>query len=201
MKSFQKIITNTCMVLVGCSLSYANNSEYAFVYPEETKYHSCEDTSHLFSSKSNQRYQIQTNSAEIKDTVTGLIWQRCSIGQVWDNQQQLCVGKPTVLSWQQALIQTKNLGNGYRLPTINELHSLIDKSCSPALNKRFFPYPARSLAYWSSTPVAQPRILNNTTITSAYVINFNNAQLQEQDVVLNSMSRGIVRAVRQDVQN
>lgn len=111
----------------------------------------------IISSAPNNRYEIVASSAgsEILDKQTKLIWQRCSIGQTWDGQT--CIGTPTKLTWDQALIKANALKNGYRLPNIKELQSLVEESChEPAINEKIFPNTNSSratAAYWTSSPV------------------------------------------------
>ncbi len=59
----------------------------------------------------------------ILDTVTGLEWQRCSVGQTWDASQQRCKGNANSYRRSDALIQATP--DGFRLPTISELRSLV----------------------------------------------------------------------------
>lgn len=93
--------------------------------------------------------RYQDMGAEVKDKVTGLIWQRCSVGQTWDGST--CTGTATKHTWQQALTVAKNLGNGYRLPNIKELQSLVERQCySPSINSKTFPNTPSS-NYWSSS--------------------------------------------------
>lgn len=95
--------------------------------------------------------RYQDMGAEVKDTVTGLIWQRCSVGQMWNGST--CTGTATTHTWQQALTVAKNLGNGYRLPNIKELHSLVEVKCfEPAINTKQFPNTPTNKWYWSSSP-------------------------------------------------
>jgi hypothetical protein len=68
------------------------------------------------------RYLV--NSCEvIKDTVTGLEWQRCSVGQTWNATTQHCDGSTTSFTWYGAKDLTA--AGGWRLPTITELRSLV----------------------------------------------------------------------------
>ena len=98
------------------------------------------------------RFEILADGKEVKDKKTGLIWQRCSIGQSWDGTT--CSGDPTSLTWQQALQQAKSAGNGYHLPSFKEAASLSDPGCTPAMNTNiFFNMPVFSY-YWTSTPNA-----------------------------------------------
>ena len=98
------------------------------------------------------RYQLLNGDTEVKDTQTGLIWQRCSLGQTWSGTS--CTGTATTYNWTNALQTAKNMGNGWRVPNIKELDSLIEQACySPSINETYFPNTANSY-YWSSSPVA-----------------------------------------------
>lgn len=95
------------------------------------------------------RFEIISNGSEVKDKATGLIWQRCSIGQTWDGIT--CTGTATKHTWQQALTVAKNLGNGYRLPNVKELKSIVERQCyKPAINGKIFPNTPNN-DYWSSS--------------------------------------------------
>jgi hypothetical protein len=87
---------------------------------------------------------------------TDLMWQQCKSGQTWTGA--LCDGSSVPEQWNQAVAYIENLNNtsylGYddwRLPTRNELQSLLDYSLY---------YPATSFPniqtenYWSSTTLA-----------------------------------------------
>lgn len=103
---------------------------------------------------SDSRYQIVEGSdgSEVKDIKTGLIWQRCSVGQLWSNGQ--CYGNPQAYTWSEALQKSNALGNGYRLPNVKELGSLVEEACSsPAINETIFPKTSAK-DYWSSSPKA-----------------------------------------------
>jgi len=93
-----------------------------------------------------QRFTVQTNTECVKDNLTGLIWAR--------NANQL--GRVT---WFNALSSCNNLNYGgktdWRLPTIQELCSLIDYSnFCPALPTGH-PFNVVQLDYyWSSATYA-----------------------------------------------
>jgi hypothetical protein len=100
----------------------------------------------------NSRYQALklSNNSEVQDLDTRLIWQRCSLGQVWDGQT--CTGNATRHTWRGALELAKQAGNGWRVPNIKELQSLLDRSCfDPAINIVYFPN-TKSDHYLSSSP-------------------------------------------------
>lgn len=56
----------------------------------------------------------------IWDKATNLVWQRCSVGQTWDGKT--CAGEAKKFTFDEA---QKQAGNGWRVPTIRELASLI----------------------------------------------------------------------------
>lgn len=68
-----------------------------------------------------ERYLVN-NCGVVKDIVTNLEWQRCSVGQKWNAQTKNCDGYITPLNWYQATDLTAE--GGWRLPTVTELRSL-----------------------------------------------------------------------------
>ncbi|WCL50975.1 Lcl C-terminal domain-containing protein [Leptospira sp. GIMC2001] len=82
----------------------------------------------------------------IEDLVTGLIWQRCSLGQTNDAG---CTGPGDVYSWNDAVSQCAAVGSDWRLPTIQELATLIDMGATPRINGTYFPNTQNE--YHSST--------------------------------------------------
>jgi hypothetical protein len=95
------------------------------------------------------------NGAEVTDTKTDLIWQRCSAGQSWSGST--CTGSAGSYTHEQALVHAKTQNTtasptGWRLPSVKELASLADKGCqSPAIDSTAFPATLSSW-YWSSSP-------------------------------------------------
>lgn len=85
---------------------------------------------------------------------TGLIWQRCAVGQTWTGET--CSGEAEQLTWQQALVYARDydaeLLEGWRVPNVKELASLTEKNCvRPSVNTAFFPATPQD-SFWSSTP-------------------------------------------------
>lgn len=96
------------------------------------------------------RYQVVagTQGAEIRDTYTNLIWQRCSIGQQWDGTS--CTGTAQAMTWIDAL-KTTTTHTGWRVPNLRELQSLIEEACfDSSINYTLFPNTV-SDAYWTSS--------------------------------------------------
>lgn len=120
--------------------------------------------SSLCAGNENTAITATTPSADFSDNgdgtvthhATGLIWQRCSLGQSWDGTD--CTGTATTFTWQQALAAgaQHSLGgfSDWRLPNKNELASIVEYRCvDPAINNQAFPNTP-SAWYWSSSPNA-----------------------------------------------
>lgn len=97
-----------------------------------------------------------SQGAEVLDRLTNLVWQRCSLGQTWNNTSKHCSGTATAMTWTEALTQAKAQGGDYRLPNIKELQTLREQQCAyPSLNIAIFPDTPDSVQrsrYWSSSP-------------------------------------------------
>lgn len=102
---------------------------------------------------------------EVRDSKTGLVWARCSVGQTWGGAT--CTGTVSALTHESALSMAQN-STGWRLPNVKELAGLADKGCkSPAIDGAAFP-DTPPVWYWSSTP-------NVTQGGSPWAVNFDNA--------------------------
>ncbi|MFI3136278.1 MAG: DUF1566 domain-containing protein [Methylococcaceae bacterium] len=96
----------------------------------------------------------------VTDTKTGLMWKRCSEGQLWDDVTSMCVSRYAYYSWQTALqrAQDTNVRGGFaglvgwRVPNSKELGSLVEEQCySPAINLAVFPGTPENGFFWSSS--------------------------------------------------
>jgi hypothetical protein len=82
-------------------------------------------------------------------TSSGLTWQRCSLGQHFDDGS--CRGTASQVDWAAAKSAAAAAGHGWRLPTQTELQGLLLGNCnSPATDANAFP-GTHSGWYWSST--------------------------------------------------
>lgn len=96
------------------------------------------------------------NGAEVTDTRTGLIWQRCSAGQSW--RGSTCKGRVGIYTPEQALAYAKTQNTtdsvtGWRLPNVKELSSLADRGCQePAIDSTVFPATTSDYLYETSSP-------------------------------------------------
>ena len=92
----------------------------------------------------------------ITDVRSNIIWLRCSVGQTWDIERKTCTGNIVKLNHDEieiALEQASNqLGGDWRLPTLEELETLVCESCEPPkIKKKYFPNISPE-AYWTSKP-------------------------------------------------
>jgi len=86
---------------------------------------------------------------EVRDTRTQLVWQRCSLGQAWRDNEG-CVGAAKTFTSAEAFAQA---AGEWRLPSQEELDSLITPGCSkPVVDTEVFPNMNLSaLGYWTNT--------------------------------------------------
>ena len=88
------------------------------------------------------RYDVSV-SGTVKDTSTGLTWQRSSSAEqvTWAGAKLACDSLPLA-------------GGGWRLPSMSELQSLIDENnVSPAIDAAAFP-DTPSEGFWAATPLS-----------------------------------------------
>lgn len=125
------------------------------------------------------RFEMRGSTAY--DTRTKLTWQRCSLGQMFEDGG--CTGEVTGFTWN----ETKALGaDGWRLPTRRELVSLVAEACrEPAINAEVFPgIDLEITGYWTSTPDGPTRL---------WYINFTDGSERAYG---GSLFRNAVRLVR-----
>lgn len=106
------------------------------------------------------RFVVQGD--QVQDTKTGLIWQRCSVGQKVSGDA--CTGAVEALNWDQAKKAAKA---GWRLPTLDELTGIVMQPCGlPAEQKKVFSDidPLKPW-YWTATA---------TDNNLAWIVGFNN---------------------------
>jgi len=97
---------------------------------------------------------IDNDDGTVDDTITGLLWQKCSQGE---SGTDCATGSASSLVWDDAASACTNLnlaGTGWRLPTAHELTQLVDYgSSSTSINTSAFP-GTNPAPYWTSTPHA-----------------------------------------------
>ena len=72
------------------------------------------------------------------DRQTGLVWARCPVGMTWNKNK--CDGDIRLMGLADAQKYAATLKGGWRVPSLDELQSIVDFSCSnPAINSAVFP--------------------------------------------------------------
>jgi len=128
-------------------------------------------------------------SGEAKDNLSELIWARCVVGQTWNGIN--CVGAPKKLTWQEALLEAQTLngsGDGWRVPDIKELNTIIDRQCAfPPVNLVIFPDTPTSQdnGLWSSTPY----IVEEDAKTNAWYMSLGFGQMNYRAVSTSNFVR------------
>nr|WP_315475663.1 DUF1566 domain-containing protein [uncultured Undibacterium sp.] len=85
-----------------------------------------------------QRYSYSADGSEVTDSQTGLTWSRCIEGMSWNGTT--CAGSRILFSQVQAQARAKAKVGGWRLPSVKELSSIVDRSrISPAIDIVAFP--------------------------------------------------------------
>ena len=89
--------------------------------------------------------------AVVRHESTGLEWRRCPEGMDWTDGS--CAGSADRMNWQGALQHADGV-EGWRLPNINELRSIVERcGTNPAINPEVFPDTPPSV-FWSASPAA-----------------------------------------------
>ena len=135
-------------------------------------------------------YYRDNRDGTVADMRTGLQWMRFSLGQEWKGGH--CTGEASKHTWQEAInaAETLNRQGGYagyqdwRVPTKDELETLLDSSYLPSIDPVAFP-KAPAYWYWSSS----------TNVDSPYYswrVNFYGGRL----MAINRVHSSHVRLVR-----
>ncbi|ODC04596.1 hypothetical protein BFW38_14725 [Terasakiispira papahanaumokuakeensis] len=139
---------------------------------------------------------VVNQAGEAFDPKTNLIWRRCSMGTTWQAGSG-CVGSPASLSLEAAQHAARQAGEGWRVPTIDELYSLVDEDReNPAINTTVFPditATSEGAPYWSVTPVqGMPRLI--------FFVDFMSGQVDGHTQGF-ALAARLVRSAEQNPQN
>lgn len=124
-----------------------------------------------------ERFTVAQEGHVVQDLETGLMWQRCSLGQQWNADAEQCSGDTTTLQWDELASINSDLAgfDDWRVPTVTELRALV--YCSTGQPARLgmpenfttcsgnYQRPTIMVGpfvnteptwYWSSTPLRNP---------------------------------------------
>ena len=107
-------------------------------------------------------FQISPDQTMVVDTRAKLAWPRCLEGMSWNGKS--CTGSAEVFNYKQATAhaadRNKAEGQHWRLPRVNELKRLLDRSSKPqGLNPELFPNAPRDW-HWTGTAVVNAQRMN-----------------------------------------
>jgi TM2 domain-containing membrane protein YozV len=130
---------------------------------------------------------IDNEDGTVTHKLTGLMWQRFSIGQTWDGAT--CNGKTAKMSWDEAINVSSDFAgySDWRLPTKEELISLVLKVDSKSdltskqdinnsmstINPKYFPKTKKE-SYWTSS-------LHAKHSSSAWNVNFSDGNFNSNN--------------------
>ena len=100
--------------------------------------------------------RFENHGAALYDQQLKKMWLRCAAGMQWNGKH--CAGKTSTHNYTEALVVIDQVNrqkaggkNTWRLPTRDELLSIVEKRChNPAINLEVFSYSPQS-GFWTST--------------------------------------------------
>lgn len=122
-----------------------------------------------FTAHAQGRYSVAADGQQVSDPSSGLVWRRCAEGMKWDGR--LCAGKPARYTFAGAKAAAKSAGNGWRLPTRDELRVLVDTKArkKPRIDGASFP-DTPAVSFWATRDGSDDNL-------NAWTINFANGKL------------------------
>jgi len=98
---------------------------------------------------------VQNDNGTVEDSLTGLMWMRCSIGQTYNSETASCDSDAKQMTWKEALQTAKSTQfadfSDWHVPDFKQLAGMVERQCvNPAVNKVLFPNtPPEN--YWTNT--------------------------------------------------
>jgi hypothetical protein len=115
------------------------------------------------------RFNVSADGQEAIDSTTHLVWRRCAEGMRWDGKA--CAGKLMKYDYRGAKRAAAAAGNGWRLPTRDELVALVDRSQKkkPRIDGAAFP-KTPSTGFWATRPGSDDDL-------NAWLVNFGSGRV------------------------
>jgi hypothetical protein len=103
-----------------------------------------------------ERFQ-DNGDGTVTDSVSGLMWMRCPLGQVWSDSQ--CRGTLATYDWPAAHQAAEDVNasgdyffSDWRVPSLRDLAQITERQCDdPRINLAIFPGTPAAF-FWTSTP-------------------------------------------------
>ena len=88
---------------------------------------------------------------EAYNKTTHLTWRRCSLGLVW--RKGKCVGEQVQTTFLESRKLVEKDYSQWRIPTVEEIMTLVDETCTPAINTKVFPDISldEDTSYWTQS--------------------------------------------------
>lgn len=119
----------------------------------------------------NNHLRFKVSQGEVHDNKTNLIWERCSVGLSLKGDK--CMGSRQSLSLDEALAVAAQKGEGWHVPSVNELSTIVDPSCGrPAIDISVFPDMDAAEGenpYWTNSQVGLADLF--------YYVDFGNGEV------------------------
>ncbi len=115
------------------------------------------------------RFTVSADGQEVTDATTHLTWRRCAEGMKWDGKT--CAGKVTKFSYAAAKQASTGSDSGWRIPTKDELVTLVDMGTKkkPRIDTTAFP-KTPSAPFWASRPGSDDNL-------NAWLVNFSSGKV------------------------
>ncbi len=115
------------------------------------------------------RFSVAADGQQVTDSTSGLVWRRCAEGMKWDGHG--CAGKAVKYTFAAAKAAATAAGKGWRLPTRDELHVLLDTKArkKPRIDAASFPNTP-PVSFWATRDGSDDNL-------NAWTINFANGKL------------------------
>ena len=121
------------------------------------------------SSQAQDRFTTSADGQEVTDATTKLVWRRCAEGLKWNGKT--CAGKLLKVKYAGAKSAAASAGNGWRLPTREELVTLVDMAKKkPKTDSAAFP-ATPSLPFWATKH-------GSTDDLNAWLVSFANGKVR-----------------------